>query len=531
MSRKRSVHLRIHSELDNSTSASTFERAGDPLIDAFTEATGWRVRWRSNALPHVAPLTSAAIGKGLGRLRERMELVNTQTMDGLLDEADLLSVPTTSEDSAWQLLACIDDLKSQLHAAERVIARQEAELATGIGISLRGDESEILFDRLQESLLRAVDTTGSDAAAIYLLDETTSTLKMRGCWGMPQSSLSKPARQLRGSMADLEALLGNAVLLENIAIAAEWNSPEQFAAGLCVPIGSPLMPYGTLWLWSDHVRDFSTSDIEAAKAAADKVLSDVERSVLGSEVIRSRDLVRQIESASLIQASRLPDNQPIHPEYEIDGWTFQAGPLGGNFHSWNVNNHLQICVAIGDAVARGAAGSLVAACLQTIVEACWNTRHGAGQVIRKAADIAWGHEDGDWRSSLAFLQVNPDTGAAQIAVAGGIQSFVIGARGFRMIACCGPAIATQPDGTYKTERFVMEPGELLLLATADVMSGISRGGFTQDALLAMIREMAEEHISEITAQIARRLPTLQGDQSLLFDRSLILLKRKPFSAI
>lgn len=526
MSDKRSSHLRIHTASDSPLTANTSEHTGDRLFDAFAEATGWQVSWRPGSQHRHKVQADTIIGQGQGDLRKRVQLVSTQPMDGLLDESDLFSVPITSEESAWKLLECIDDLKNQLSAAERVIARQEAELAAGIGISLRGDESEILCDRLQESLLRAVDLTGSDAAAIYLLDESTTALKMRSCWGIPQAALSKPARQLRGSMADLEALLGNAVLLENIALAAEWNSPEDFAAGLCVPIGSPHMPQGTLWLWSDHVRDFSTHDIESAKAAADKILSDVERSVLGSEVIRSRGLVKQMESASLIQASRLPDSQPVHRDYEIDGWTFQAGTLGGNFHSWNVNTHEHICAAIGDTAVSGAAGALVSASLQTIVEACWNTRQGAGQVLRKANDIAWGHSDGDWRSSLGFLQIDPNLGAVQLAAAGEIQSFIIGARGFRMIASSGPSIATQPDATYKTERFGIEPGELLLLTTGDVVGGIARGGFTQDALLAMVRELAEEHTSEIVAQLARRLPTLQGDQSTSFDRSLLIIKRK-----
>ena len=36
-------------------------------------------------------------------------------------------------------------------------------------------------------------------------------------------------------IADLEALMGNAVLIENTKLAGEWNCPENFAAGLCLP--------------------------------------------------------------------------------------------------------------------------------------------------------------------------------------------------------------------------------------------------------------------------------------------------------
>ncbi|MEZ6078466.1 MAG: hypothetical protein R3C56_23185 [Pirellulaceae bacterium] len=100
--------------------------------------------------------------------------------------------------------------------------------------------------------------------------------------------MTKPPRDLRGSLADLEALMGNAVLLENTSLAPEWQCPESYAAAMCVPIGSPTMPHGTLWLWSDHVRDFSSADIDAAKAAGDKILVDIERSVLADEVLKTR---------------------------------------------------------------------------------------------------------------------------------------------------------------------------------------------------------------------------------------------------
>ena len=45
------------------------------------------------------------------------------------------------------------------------------------------------------------------------------------------------------------------------------------------------MPHGTLWLWSEHVRDFTAIDIDVAKAAADKILVDIERTVLADEVL------------------------------------------------------------------------------------------------------------------------------------------------------------------------------------------------------------------------------------------------------
>jgi serine phosphatase RsbU (regulator of sigma subunit) len=447
-------------------------------------------------------------------------------MDGMLDPEEFEHAAVTSEETAWELLAQIDALIQKLDNAERTIENQEAQLATSLGVSIRKDEAEILASRLTESLHRAAELTGSDAAALYLLDDTTSQLKMRSCWGVDKAALTKPARELRGSLADLEALMGNAVLLENTRLAPEWNCPENYAAAMCVPIGSPTMPHGTLWLWSDHIRDFSADDIDAAKAASEKILVDIERSVLADEVLRTRGLDRQFESAGLIQSSRLPSSQPLHSDYEVGGWTYQGQALGGNFHTWSINKHGKICAAIGSSNSRGAAGALVATSVQTVVETCWNSNHRPNQVMRKANDILWEAEDGDWRSSLCYINLHPESGTTQLAMAGNIQAFIVASHGFRMLSGTPTLLAEQPDTRFENQQVYLEGGELLMVVSADVVGGLARGGFTQQKLLELVREMQDDAVDCISDHLARMLPTLEADSTIHADRSLLIIRRR-----
>ncbi len=528
VARKLPAHLKIHTDGEtreprDAGSPSPFDLAA--TMQAFSEATGWMPRPLGGTPHH--PLESESVDNlPPPPLKRRMQLVDSLPIDGLLDSEGNDQVAFTSEASAWKLLEHIDALVQQLHTAEKVIQRQEAQLATALGVTLRPDESEILASRLHESLHRAAELTGSDAAALYLLDDATSQLKMRSCWGMPPSALAKPARELRGSLADLEALMGNAVLLENTKLAPEWNCPENYAAAMCVPIGSPTMPHGTLWLWSDHVRDYGSCDIDAAKAAGDKILVDIERSVLADEVLRTRSLDRQFESASVVQSSRLPSAQPLHEDYEIGGWTYQGQSLGGNFHTWTVNRQQLICAAMGAASTHGASGALVATSVQTIVETCWNANHKPSQILRKANDLLWAAEDGNWQSSLCYLQVHPESGSTQLAMTGTIQAFCVGSRGFRMLNGTPTLLAAQPDTRFQNQQLYLEAGELLLLASADVVGGLKRGGFTQDALLEMVRHMQDDAVDDIADHLARMLPMLGADKMTEADRSLMIVRRR-----
>ncbi len=529
MARKLPAHLKLHvnSESQAKLSSPATMRGVDlaQTMQAFADATGWLPR-PIGGTPHHPLAAHQGSDEPVLPLRQRVQLVSTFPIDGMLDADEVMCLEGTSEERAWELLEHLDGMVQQLNKAERTIQAQEAQLATALGVSIRHDEAEALAGRLQESLHRAAELTGSDAAALYLLDESTSELKMRSCWGMPTAALAKPARDLRGSLADLEALMGNAVLLENTRLAPEWCCPEDYAAAICVPIGSPTMPHGTLWLWSDHVRDFSPADIDAAKAAGDKILVDIERSVLADEVLKTRSLNRQVESASLVQSSRLPCTQPLHADYEIGGWTFQGQALGGNFHTWNINRQQLLCAAMGAAATHGAAGALVATSLQTVVETCWNANHKPSQVLRKANDILWAAQDGDWRSSLCYLQVHPESGSTQIALAGNIQAFIVGSRGFRLLSGTPTALAVQPDSSFDNQQLYLEAGELLLVASADVVGGLKRGGFSQEVLLKIVREMHDDPVNDIADYLARLLPTIDGQPAIESDRSLFLIRRR-----
>ena len=527
MPRKQVPHLRLHrAEQDQAVQVGRNDQVAG-MLRSFTDATGWEIQ----SLGKIAgSKASATLTKNFGwapeELSSRVRLVSSTPLDGLLDESDFFEHSTTSEETAWNLLESLNELAFKLKQCEEAVARQEAELAAGLSVTLPEQSSEeSLYSSMEEALEKAVLATGSDAAAVYLLDDTTSTLKMRSCYGLSKNNLAKPPRSLRGALADLEALLGNAVLLENVSIAPDWNCPEPFAAALCVPIGSSTMPQGTLWLWSDHIRDFCSADIESAKGAADKILSDIERRVLSSEVIRVRAAAQQLDAAGLIQSSLLPDAQPLHPDYDIGGFSHHSQALGGTFHSWNVNSQEQIVAAVGASCCNGAAGAMVVSRLQTIVDMHHNSKRTPADIMRRANDMVWKLQDTDWRSSLSLVSLQPKNGAAELVCAGSMQAFLIGMRGYRPLMAGGPMLGLQPDSFYKPLTVQLEPGDMLAILPSSLVSGPETGGLHQDELLQMLRDRHDEPLGELAAELSQALPLGPSRQTLV-DHSLVLLRRR-----
>ncbi len=455
---------------------------------------------------------------------------------------DLAHFPTVTLEDAEQLLSTMESLVSRLEKAENALRRQEAELATGVSITRGPNEQQELADRFDSILAGSAASIGAIAAAVYLLDETTSSLKMRACWGLPTTKLADPARPLRGSLADLESLLGNAVLLEDTQAMPEWPSPEDFASAMVVPIGSSTMPHGTLWFWSDAPRKHSTTEIEIANLAAGRVMSELEKSLLGIEVKQAKRMRKQMDAAGYAQSTRLPDAQPLHQDYQLNGWTFQDSAMGGGFHDWDLTPNGMMVASVGSASGSGPHGALVATTVQSTVRTLWRSIHSPAQILRGASDVLWGCEETDWTASIALFQINPETGYGSVSTAGGVQAFIISQRGFRPIGLAALRLALQPDVSYSNQRFILQPGEVLV-AFSDTVVAIppvvkapdyrNRRSIAkvldQNELLQSARQMIDDSASDIAAHLARLLPSLAPSASIGCDRSLVVLKniRKP----
>ncbi len=530
-------------------------------LKAFAEATGWAVR--SNATKRYSsdsttrqgedaaqtsrPLNGlhgpkAKASEGDAGKTTRWRLVDAAPMDGIMSADDLAHFPTVTLEHAEQLLTTMEQLVARLEKAENALRRQEVELATGVSITRGPNEQQELADRFDSILSGSANSIGASAAAVYLLDETTSNLKMRACWGLPTTKLADPPRPLRGALADLESLLGNAVLLEDTLAMPEWPSPEDFASAMVVPIGSSTMPHGTLWFWSDAPRKHSTTDIEIANLAAGRLMSELEKSLLGIEVKQAKRMRKELDAAGHAQAARLPDAQPLHHDFQIDGWTFQDSSMGGGFHDWDVTPNGMIVTSVGSANGSGPQGALVATTVQSTVRTLWPTVHSPAQILRGASDVLWGCDETDWTASISLFQVNPETGYGSLSTAGGVQAFIISQRGFRPIGLPAPRLAGQPDVSYANQRFVLQPGEVMVAFSDTVVRIPSEPKGTQprnrrsiakvldqNELLQSVRHRIDDSASDISAHLARLLPSLAPSASSGCDRSLVVLKniRKP----
>ncbi len=267
---------------------------------AFQDMTGWSLRYVAGAEPKPAderiwtvPITP---GEGSPPGYLRLEALDSASGAGVAGkEMDF--------ETARSLASAIAGMLNELQQTRHVLWQREAELAAGVPLVPLSDEESHLAEKLQTTLRGAAEAVDCQAAALYMIDEATTELKMRSCWGLPFERLTATARQMKGELADLEALLGHAVVMENTAMMPAWKSPEDFASAVCVPVASGAMLLGTLWIFGEEVREFTNQQVHIIEIVAGKLAADLEREMLLREGVDGADEKAMDRSGTIAEKS------------------------------------------------------------------------------------------------------------------------------------------------------------------------------------------------------------------------------------
>ncbi len=511
MTQPSSARLRLHVEDAAEPSAPVLPPLA-PLCQAFEQATGWDLRVEHSP-PGIGEVWSTAIG---GDPLPASRLVLAQ---GLQDS----QTAAIALQTARPLAVAIGGLLSEIHTLRCELRQREAELAAGVPVMARPDEPH-LAERLEAVLKGGAEATGCQAAGLYLLDEGTSELKLRAAFGLPHERLLAPARTLRGAVADLEALVGHAVVLEDTSLLPHWRCPEDFPSAVCVPVASPTIPLGTLWAFSEQPRDFQREETNLLEIVAGRLAADLEREMLLAAGAQANRDSQQLIAAARWLSDRLPTVAPLLDEFEVAGWTQSADEVGGSFHDWSVLPDGRLALAVGAAEGRLLSGALGAATLHAALKAHAGYRHDAAELTRRVNETLWAASPGDQHAALAYALLDPERGQADIALAGGVAAIIVRPDDRRVLTADGPPLGSDLEIEILREKTSLAVGETLVLVSGGIHSAKDAAGLRigENAIASLVARHLRESAGDLAARLRRLLDCGQASG----DLTLVLVKRR-----
>jgi serine phosphatase RsbU (regulator of sigma subunit) len=414
----------------------------------------------------------------------------------------------------------------------RAVFEREAELAAGVPLVTNPGETEHLATRLQAVLRGGAQAVGCDAAALYLLDEATSKLKLRSCWGLPLDRLTAPPRPLQGAVADLESLLGHAVVLEDAAMMRHWRAPEDFAAAVCVPVSTSTTILGTLWLYSNAKRDFTAPQTNIVEVIAGRLAADLEREMLWQEGFAAAEIKKQIAAAERMQRSQLPTLAPLLDGWDVSGWTSQANALGGDFHDWFCLPDGLLAVAVGHAMDSGVQAALAASGLKAALRAHGQYYREAQQTLKRLNLTLWTGSAGDQHATLFYGLIETATGRICTAAAGHPGALILRSGGWESLTQITPRLGEGPETLYEQTGYELQPGETLVLCTDGALESPGPDGkpLGEIGMGKLLQDVSDRTATEMAAIIRRHL-NQNAIPAIGRDRSVLLVKRRKYSRL
>ena len=184
----------------------------------------------------------------------------------------------------YQFLTALAQFLGDAYRWQQALRQYEETQAGTIDLPPIQRQGESLLLLLKESAKLA----NFCAASLYLLDSQKKMLKLRSCWGLPEERLLDPPKPLHESLADVEAILGQIVVINEEYLLEMWRTPEDFPMAVCLPVMSQQSIWGTLWLFSDQCRDCTEHELSLVEYISKRLAAELEKLALHRELARKR---------------------------------------------------------------------------------------------------------------------------------------------------------------------------------------------------------------------------------------------------
>jgi hypothetical protein len=535
-------HLKLVTDLPSEIAADEDRAVWLAACQALEEVSGFALRECAGETPQsnddliLSAPANPGVGATLGQFRlvlgARGKTASAKNTDDT--HAQQLSLAQTK-----RLAASIVGLWSELESTRAALRAREAELAAGVPLThAHGDGGE-LADTLEAALMAGAQAIGCQTAALYLLDEGTSVLKLRASYGYPRSKLLEPARPLRGALGDLEALLGHAVVLSTPGLFEYWHAPDRSGAAVCVPVCTSTTQLGTLWLYSERPRDFSDVETNVVELTAGRIAGELERQMLLEEGAAQRRRERDRFVAEETCAGQLPTVAPLVDGWEVAGTSWQSGQLGGAWHDWFGLGDGSLTIVGGMAAANGTAGAIEAAAMRGAARAFDRKIVPPAELLRACHDVLLSNSNGRPPRGLNAALLYPTSGRVELAAFGSAHALLLLSDGDARAAGETPwqpvtfSAATTFDKIASeicSTRLELQRGELLLLGclgedrTTFGSAHAARGQTVVDRLRQATRDFHGLSARRVLEAATELLRNSQFDADL--GGSLIVLRRR-----
>ena len=438
-----------------------------------------------------------------------------------------------AKDSPGQvsMILSVDQLRDLRSGTEPGQAQQRWRDALAIvhemSLELLGDQPvQAMLEKLLDQLFTFLKP--SRGAVLLKVDGRLEQVYVRSGAGR-DASIRLSRTMVEAAVERREAMLvKNAMHDERLAQAASMVLSGT-ASIMTVPLAHEGEVVGLVYLDAGPQRlAFTEEDLTFVAAMGRLAAAKIEQLRMAEEVLKKRDLDKEMAVARQIQERLLPAGVPELEGYELFGINVSCKQVSGDLYGFWPRPDGKLWIVIADVAGKGVGPGLLMATFQAYMGAWSETGMDSSELAGKISTTL-GRSTTPNRFITAFLSLlDPATGEVESTNAGHNPILLLRADGRReLLESQGFPLAMFPGGPYGRARHTLEPGDLLVLYT----DGISEAADAQgnEFELRGLEEVMGSHphlpLPGLHHLLQAALDRHTAGAPMNDDRTLVMLRR------
>ncbi len=292
---------------------------------------------------------------------------------------------------------------------------------------------------------------------------------------------------------------------------------------------------GVLCVAKDVEYGFVKEDIELITTFADQAAVAIDNSRLIRELIDKERLQQELLVAQKIQLRLLPQSQPKLDGFELDGVSYPAYEVGGDYFDYiQIDEHSRtLGVIIADVSGKGTSAAFYMAELKGIVQALARIYpNSPKEFLCKANEtISRGLEKASFISALYGI-IDTTQNQLHLSNAGHCPAVLVQGDDARLIKMKGLALGLDKGALFSRHasetHIALNTSDVVVLYTDGVIEAVDKHGeqFGYERLMEVTRQSRHKSASEIKNDIFNAVNTFTNDGGAVKDDlTIVVLKR------
>lgn len=351
------------------------------------------------------------------------------------------------------------------------------------------------------------------------------TRVVRAPTGQPRLDISQTIVQ---QVLEGQAVLTADALADGRFERAESIYSEGVRSILCVPLWNEREVIGLIYVDNLDSRDaFSQSDLRLLGLIANMAAVKVENARLLLAQIEQARLAEQLQVAAQIQRRLLPQVDPEVAGYEVRGLSHPCYEIGGDYYDYLWRGEERLALVVADVSGKGVGAALLMAAFQASLRTLASGEADPVALVTQLNRVITENSLASKFVTIFYAELDPSTHTLEYVNAGHNPPLCLRGTAIHKLAATGPVVGLLPDATYRSERIVLQPGELLTLYTDGITEceDIEEREFGEERLARFVLEHGHRSLDDLSRRLLVALGEFSAGTPRKDDSTLILLRR------